>query len=122
MSLFILHEHSKVCSGCKRIQSWTALYEPRVEGAATKLVPWNDPLPQDAIITKSLIREKDVPVCWECVPSDDSYRRKAQEAATAWAETIRRKRGEALLPSETSRFQTSKGRAPREARPIEDLA
>lgn len=122
MSLFILHEHSSICQSCKRIQSFSKLYEPRAEGAATKLSPFHDALPADAIVVKHLVNERPTPVCWSCLPSDEAYARKAKEAAERWAETIRRKRGEALLPSETRRYETSKGRAPAQPRPIEDLA
>lgn len=122
MSLFLLHLHRQTCRSCGKQETLSLLYRPEVQGAATRLTPERSPLPPDAIVQVTTIPEVSIPVCWECVDTSEAAQARAREASERWAETIRRKRGEALLPSETSRFATSKGKASYAPKPIEDLA
>jgi hypothetical protein len=102
VNLFIMHVHTQQCA-CGREGKLSQLYRPEVAGAATRLAPHRGPVPDDAIITVQKQPIVQVAVCDLCVPSGDEYNRRALRAAEAWAETVRRKRGEALLPSEENR-------------------
>lgn len=108
MNLYLLHDHMKKCLGCNRIEHWSCLYQPTAEGAGTKLIPVRGAiLPPDSIVQRRLVRDESIPVCGQCIPSNIEYVERANAQAERWAETIRRKRGEALLPSEERRRRTT---------------
>lgn len=123
MTLFIMHDHMKKCRGCNRVEHWTALYQPTAEGAATRLqpVPRSYVLSEMDVVRRTLIADADVPVCRECIDRSPEYEKRASAAAERWAETVRRTRGEALLPSEERRRRETEKQARKQTR-IEELA